>query len=104
MRIPRRFTVEGRSPYENINFRTTTSEISNPDGTKVFRQEHVTVPEHWSQVASDVLAQKYFRRSGVPARLMPIAEDDVPEFLWRQTANTKELAELPENKTHHRRA
>jgi ribonucleoside-diphosphate reductase alpha chain len=98
MRIPRRFTVEGSSPYKEINFRTTTSEISNPDGTKVFRQEHVTVPEQWSQVASDVLAQKYFRRSGIPARLMPIAEDDVPEFLWRQTANTKELAELPEDK------
>lgn len=95
MRIPRRFTVEGRSPYETISFRTTTSEIANPDGTKVFRQENVTVPEHWSQVASDVLAQKYFRRSGVPASLMPMAEDDVPQFLWRHVANIKDLAEKP---------
>jgi ribonucleoside-diphosphate reductase alpha chain len=97
MRIPRRFTVEGRSPYDKINFRTVVSEIANPDGTKVFRQEHVTVPEHWSQVASDVLAQKYFRRSGVPARLMPIAEDDVPDALWRHAPNTKELSNLPDD-------
>ncbi len=96
MRIPRRFTVEGRSAYDRMTFRTVASEISNPDGTKVFQQDNVTVPDHWSQVASDVLAQKYFRRSGVPARLMPIAEDDVPDFLWRHAANTKELAALPE--------
>ena len=96
MRIPRRFTIEGCSPYDKMTFRTVASEISNPDGTKVFRQENVTVPDHWSQVASDVLAQKYFRRSGVPARLMPIAEDDVPDFLWRHAANLKELASLPE--------
>jgi ribonucleoside-diphosphate reductase alpha chain len=100
MRIPRRFTVEGRSPYDKINFRTVASEISNPDGTKVFRQENVTVPEHWSQVASDVLAQKYFRRSGVPARLMPLAEDDVPDFLWRHTANQKELSNLPDDQRY----
>ena len=96
MRIPRRFTIEGCSPYDKMTFRTVASEISNPDGTKVFRQENVTVPDHWSQVASDVLAQKYFRRSGVPARLMPIAEDDVPDFLWRHAVNLKELAALPE--------
>ncbi|MDX2145414.1 MAG: adenosylcobalamin-dependent ribonucleoside-diphosphate reductase, partial [Rhodospirillaceae bacterium] len=95
MKISRRFTVEGRSAYDGMTLRTTSSEIVNPDGSAVFRQDKVTVPDSWSQVATDVLAQKYFRRSGVPTRLVPIAEDDVPEFLWRKEASKTELAEVP---------
>jgi len=49
-----------------IDFRLTTSEIRNPDGSVVFRLENVEVPEFWSQVASDVLAQKYFRKPVSP--------------------------------------
>ena len=60
MRIERRYTKEGQSPYANMTFRHATSEIRNPDGSVVFRAEDVEVPEFWSQVASDVLAQKYF--------------------------------------------
>ena len=56
MRIRRQFTVEGHSPYEDIAFRTASSEIRNPDGSIVFAQEDIEVPENWSQVASDVLA------------------------------------------------
>jgi hypothetical protein len=67
MRIERRNTTDGQSPYAGINFRFTTSEIRNPDGSVVFRLENVEVPEFWSQVASDVLAQKYFRKAGVAA-------------------------------------
>ncbi len=66
MRIERRYTTSGRSPYEAIPFRAATSEIRNPDGSVVFRLENIEVPEAWSQVASDVLAQKYFRKAGVP--------------------------------------
>ena len=66
MRIERRNTTSGQSPYAGINFRLTTSEIRNPDGSVVFRAENVEVPEFWSQVASDVLAQKYFRKAGIP--------------------------------------
>ena len=58
MKIHRRFTVAGQSPYEGIDFRLTTSEIKNPDGSVVFLQENIEVPAHWSQVASDVIAQK----------------------------------------------
>ncbi len=64
MRIRRLFTIEGKSPYEGIAFRSATSEIRNPDGSVVFRQSGIEVPEAWSQVACDVLAQKYFRRAG----------------------------------------
>src|SRR5713226_6776147 len=63
MRIERRNTTEGQSPYAGIDFRFTTSEIRNPDGSVVFRLENVEVPEFWSQVASDVLAQKYCRKA-----------------------------------------
>jgi len=57
MRIERRYTKDGQSPYAEINFRLTTSEIRNPDGSVVFRLDNVEVPEFWSQVASDVLAR-----------------------------------------------
>ena len=86
MRFSRRFTASGKSPYDGIDFRATSSEIRNPDGAVVFQQHDVIVPAAWSQVACDILAQKYFRRAGVPKALKPIPEDDVPEFLWRNTA------------------
>ena len=57
---------------------------------------NVEVPEPWSQVASDVLAQKYFRKAGVPARLKKVEEESVPSWLWRSTADEAALAELPE--------
>jgi len=95
MRITRRFTSDGQSPYHGIAFRTQASEIRNPDGSVVFAQAGLAVPESWSQVAVDILAQKYVRRAGVPAKVVPVAEDDVPDFLWRKVAATAELGELP---------
>ncbi|BBC00551.1 ribonucleoside-diphosphate reductase alpha chain [Bradyrhizobium japonicum] len=97
MRIERRNTTSGQSPYAGINFRLTTSEIRNPDGSVVFRAENVEVPEFWSQVASDVLAQKYFRKAGVAARLKKVEEETVPSWLWRSVPDTEALAALPEN-------
>ena len=76
MRIERRNTTQGQSPYAGIDFRLTTSEIRNPDGSVVFRLDNVEVPEFWSQVASDVLAQKYFRKAGVPAAPEAVEEDE----------------------------
>ncbi len=67
MRIERRYTETGKSPYAGIEFRTTTSEIRNPDGSVVFQLKDIEVPADWSQVACDVLAQKYFRKAGIPA-------------------------------------
>ena len=96
MRIERRYTKEGQSPYADIAFRLTTSEIRNPDGSVVFHAENVEVPELWSQVASDVLAQKYFRKAGVPARLKKVEEETVPSWLWRSVADEAALKELPE--------
>ena len=95
MRIERRYTKEHQSPYEAIEFRTTRSEIRNPDGSIVFGLDGIEVPAAWSQVAADVLAQKYFRKAGIPARLKPVEEPNVPEFLWRRTADDEALEELP---------
>ncbi|MFL5195812.1 MAG: vitamin B12-dependent ribonucleotide reductase, partial [Microvirga sp.] len=96
MRIERRYTTTGQSPYAEIPFRLAVSEIRNPDGSIVFRQDGIEVPAEWSQVATDVLAQKYFRKAGVPARLKKVEENAVPSFLWRGDADTKALAKLPE--------
>ena len=78
MKIERRYTKAGESPYANIPFRTTKSEIRNPDGSIVFSLDNIDVPNQWSQVAADVLAQKYFRKAGVPARLKRVEENDRP--------------------------
>ena len=96
MRIERRYTKDGQSAYAEIAFRLTTSEIRNPDGSVVFKLDNVEVPEFWSQVASDVLAQKYFRKAGVPARLKKVEENTVPSFLWRSVADEEQLVLLPE--------
>lgn len=96
MRIERRFTKDGQSPYADVEFRTATSEIRNPDGSVVFRASDIQVPAAWSQVASDILAQKYFRKAGVPKRLKKVEETSVPSFLWRSVADDAALAALPD--------
>ena len=83
MRIERHYTTDDGSPREEVAYRTTACEIRNPDGSVVFTQQDVEVPAGWSQVACDVLAQKYFRKAGIAARLKPVPETDVPEWLWR---------------------
>src|SRR5208283_540302 len=100
MRIERRYTKEGQSPYADIVFRLTASEIRNADGSVVFHADDVEVPEQWSQVASDVLAQKYFRKAGVPARLKKVEEESVPSWLWRSVADEAALNELPEKERY----
>src|SRR6188508_2027381 len=100
MQIERRYTKDGQSAYADIAFRLTTSEIRNPDGSVVFKADNVEVPEFWSQVASDVLAQKYFRKAGAPARLKKVEENSVPSFLWRSVADEDALAALPEKERY----
>ena len=95
MKIERKFTSEATGAYGAMDFSVTTSEIRNPDGKVVFRNEAVEVPGGWSQVASDVLAQKYFRKAGVPAVLKRVKEKGVPEFLWRSVPDDEALAKLP---------
>ena len=97
MHFERRFTTSGKDAYDALEFRRATSEIRNPDGTIVFRAEDIEVPAQFSQVATDILAQKYFRKAGVPAALRRVEESAVPSWLWRSEADSKALAKLPED-------
>lgn len=65
MKFSRFFTQPNESPYAGIEFVTRKSEIRNPDGSVVFSMDNVVVPQGWSQVATDILAQKYFRKAGI---------------------------------------
>ena len=83
MHITRRFTAEGQDPYVAIQFAPRTSRIVNPDGSVVFEMKNVLAPEGWSQVAVDILAQKYFRKAGIAKNLEPIPEPGIPAWLLR---------------------
>jgi len=83
MHIARRHTVAGQDPFASIKFAARTSRIVNPDGTVVFEMKDLQAPEAWSQVAVDILAQKYFRRAGVPSALDHVAEAGIPSWLQR---------------------
>ncbi len=100
MRIERRYTEENKSAYEGIEFRKATSEIRNPDGSIVFKLKDIDVPVAWSQVAGDIIAQKYFRKAGVPAVLKKVEENSVPSWLWRSEADKDALAKLPKEERY----
>ena len=100
MRITRLFTEESLSPYAAFEFRKTSSEIKNPDGSVVFNLDELEVPSDWTQVACDVLAQKYFRKAGIPAKLKKVEENDVPSWLWRSVEDTAALVVLPEDRRY----
>jgi len=100
MRIRRHFTRTGEEPYAGVEFRRTSSEIRNPDGSVVFEVADIEVPAAWSQVACDVLAQKYLRKAGVPARSRPVEEPEVPAWLWRTEPDEGAMAPLDAKKRY----
>ncbi len=100
MQIDRLFTNPDKDLSSYFEFVKRTSEIKNPDGSIVFKMEDVFVPSQWSQVATDIIAQKYFRKAGVPKLLKKIKEKDVPAWLQASTADTERLAELPEKERY----
>ncbi len=85
MQIPRRYTVEVQDPFAAFQFVPRTSRITNPDGSVVFEMRDLLAPEHWSQVAVDILAQKYLRKAGLPAHTQRVPEPGVPEWLQRSS-------------------
>jgi ribonucleoside-diphosphate reductase alpha chain len=68
MKISRLFTSSGENVYDRVEYTTRSSVLRNPDGSKVFEMTDIEVPKQWSQVAADILAQKYFRKTGIPQR------------------------------------
>ena len=97
MKIQRYFTRADRDVYDDIEFCQINSRICNTDGSIVFQQNNITVPAKWSQVACDILAQKYFRKAEVPAVTIPVPDDQTPAWLWRRIPDEKKLKKLPEN-------
>jgi ribonucleoside-diphosphate reductase alpha chain len=95
MKITRLFTTKGQDPLISIKFISRSSEIRNPDGSYVFKATNIEVPEFWSQVATDIIAQKYFRKFGVPCKTKKVAEKNVPLWLQRSTTDEEALAQLP---------
>lgn len=96
MKVERLFTQAGQDPFSGIDFVKRVSEIKNPDGKSIFRMDEVEVPKSWSQVATDIIAQKYFRKAGVPKLLKKVKEKDIPVWLQPSIADNKKLEELPE--------
>ena len=81
MKIKRLFTMEGEGPYQSMEFENRSSIIRNPDGSVVSEWERVSVPKEWSQVATDIMAQKYFRKAGIPKHLKAAKERGIPAWL-----------------------
>jgi ribonucleoside-diphosphate reductase alpha chain len=107
MQITRRFTREGQDPFSGIEFSPRSSTIRNPNGSVVFEMTDVMVPAKWSQVAVDILAQKYFRRAGVPAHLARVHEDGVPTWIQRsapESEHTQTGGETDSRQVFHRLA
>ncbi len=96
MQIDRHFTETGKDPLAAFEFVKRVSEIKNPDGSIVFKMEDVVVPSQWSQVATDIIAQKYFRKAGVPKLLKKAKEKGIPAWLQPSIADTDRLEQLSE--------
>src|SRR5205085_848587 len=83
MKIIRKFTKAWQSPLASIKFGKRSSAIRNTDGSKVFEMNDIDIADHWSQMATAIIAQKYFRKGGVPSATSRLAEKGVPEWLQR---------------------
>jgi ribonucleoside-diphosphate reductase alpha chain len=93
VKIERKFTQRGRGPYVGIEWVSRTSELRAADGRLLFNMEDIIVPAFWSQIATDVLAQKYFRKAGVPADKEGSWTAFIPEsqrILWKPRADGSE--------------
>ena len=100
MKFTRLFTEDKLDVYNNLKFKITSSEIKNPDGTIVFSAPKIEVPENYSQVAADVIAQKYFRKAGVPTFLKKVKESNVPEWLSRSEPDMGKLETIHEDERY----
>ncbi len=97
------FFVQNDQPWntrvwELIEWEIRSSKIVNPDGSVIFSMDNIEVPKHWSQVAVDILSQKYFRKASVPFYTKPVYEEKVPHWLQRRIPDTERLSQLPKEK------
>ena len=101
--IPRIFTEEGKDAFNSIEFTNRSSAIKNPDGSIVFELKDIEVPKSWSQVATDILAQKYFRKAGVPQldeKGIPLMNEKGEQVLGSEKSVRQVVARLAETWRH----
>src|SRR5450631_827190 len=96
--VQNRFVSSGRQAFESLAWNSRSSVIRNPDGSVVFEMNNIRIPKGWSQVATDIIAQKYFRKAGVPAATKKVAEKGIPEWLQRSSPDEAALNALPREK------
>lgn len=98
MKINRVFTDSGNpDPLAIISYDKRSSEIRNPDGSLVFIMKDIEIPKGWSQVATDIMAQKYFRKKGIPIKTRKVHERGIPEWLQRSEIDDDALSAISEN-------
>ena len=100
MRIDRYYTKKPGAPYQAFRFKRADSEIRSFAGETLFEMRDVEAPRAWSQTAVDILAQKYLRKTGVPAATKKVSEKGVPAFLQRSMPDVAALAKLPAEKRY----
>ena len=89
LKIDRKFTKTGKDPFQKLKWEKRDVEIRNFDGSTAFSMKDVNLPDNYSQVAANVLAQKYLRKAGVPKKLKKIKELDVPIWLQKSVPDSK---------------
>ena len=94
MKIDRLFTQAAKDPYASLEFESRSSAIRNPDGSVVSEWKDVQVPKTWSQVASDIMAQKYFRKAGIPKHRRKRSEEGIPSWLQASVPDQTKQAKL----------
>ena len=97
LKVVRRFTRQGEDPFSTVEWELRDSRITNPDGTIVFEMTNAEVPASWSQVASDIIVSKYFRKAGVPQideDGEPIRNDDNEPVLGSETSARQTISRL----------
>src|SRR5205085_8223605 len=98
--VASRFVVRGHEATDATGWETRSSVIRNPDGSVVFEMNNIRIPKGWSQVATDIIAQKYFRKAGVPTATKKVHEKGIPEWLQRSAPDQDALNALPEDKRY----
>ncbi len=98
MAVQNRFIARGHEASGALRWESRSSVIRNPDGSVVFEMNNLRIPKGWSQVATDIIAQKYFRKAGIPIQTKKVAEEGVPEWLQRSVPDEDALKALPADK------
>src|SRR4051794_5290941 len=98
--VQSRFAGSARGAFQPLTWEPRSSTIRNPDASVVFEMTDIRIPKGWSQVATDIIAQKYFRKAGVPQRVKKFPEPGIPEWLQRSVPDTEALGALPEEERY----